>query len=76
MKIYYLAPVNMIGNKRFRYLEKEADRILQRDPIPEMKEAILREKSCGAVVLLQFEIFIFVIVVICTSGITHPNIVV
>lgn len=68
--------MNIIGNKRFRYLGEEVDRILQQNPLPEMKEAILKEKSCYPVILVQFEIMVFTIVVICTFGMTHPNIVV
>lgn len=75
--IYYkFCTMDMIGNKRFRYLGEEADRILQQDPMPEMKETILREKSCYPVILVQFEIMVFTIVVICTFGMTHPSIVV
>ena len=75
--VYYkFCTMDIIGNKRFRYLGEEADRILQQNPLPEMKEAILKEKSCYPVILVQFEIMIFTIVVVCAFGMTHPNIVV
>lgn len=68
--------MDIIGNKRFRYLGEEVDQILQQDPPSEMKEAVLKAKSCYPVILVQFEIIIFTIVVVCTFGITHPDIVV
>ena len=72
--VYYkFCTLSIIGNKRFRYLEEEAERILQQGSAPEMEEAVLKEKACFPIMLAQFEIFVFTIVVICTFGIAYPN---
>lgn len=75
--IYYrFCTMSIIGNKRFFYLKEETDRILQYDPPSEMKDVILKTKSCYPIILIQFEIIVFTFVVIGTFGMTHPNIVI